>query len=291
MRTFVTIFAMQVLGTGLIYILTDTLHVPRSYRLPVVLALTGAALLATWLVEEKRDVSERERRRSRVFSSLAFAVSVSGILLLTCFSQRPKEATVPSTEVVAKDKAQIAQNQGATTTSPIGPVRVAHEPAKKDTLLDAIDQTPRFSASGTAWVVQMYSGDGGDFPILRAAALEALAAKGNAVTSLVKTSVPVRTNVELFTANPATLNGLKPFCEGLMIGKVEVHAAPSDQFPGMYATHMVADVRLISTTKGVLREFVIEEDGPGFDAGVSRSNAERRLAEKLKKELANSTFR
>lgn len=70
----------------------------------------------------------------------------------------------------------------------------------------------------------------------------------------------MQTNVELFTANPETLIGLRPFCEGLMVGKVDVHTAPSDRFPGMYAMRMAADVKLISTAKGVLREVAIEED-------------------------------
>ena len=55
-------------------------------------------------------------------------------------------------------------------------------------------------------------------------------------------------------------------------------------------THLSVDVKLISTTIGVRREFLLEEDGAGFDSGASRSNGERRLAEKLKTELARFSF-
>jgi len=233
--------------------------------------------------------------RSRIFALLAVVVSVCAILLLSYSRKPPAESiTIPS-KVPDKDTGQTSQGHEAPTI-PAPTFRTTQDATgrtarPKDGLLNSIDSTPRSQNSSPLWVVTMYSDEGDDFSILRATSQQALSANGISITSLTRNSAPIRTNSELFMATAATLETLKPYCDGLIMGKLKVHTVPSDQFGGMFATHLSADVKLISTSNGVRRELVIEEDGGGFDASTSQSNAERRLAEKLKTELAHFSFR
>ena len=271
MRTFVSAFVMPVLGAGLIYILTNQLQVDDRYRIPVVLVLTLAAFLVAWLIEEKREAGEQQRLRSRIFSSLAFVLSVSGILWLTRY-RPPAKSNLASPSIVQNDASGPSKSHEV-QSNPAQPVRHSqgmpnHSAQPRDGLLDSIDKTPRSRNANPAWVVQMYSDEGDDFPILRATAQEALAVKGIATTSRITNSAPAPTNSELFAATPATLVSLKPYCDGLIMGKLKLHTAANDQFSGMYETHLSVDVKLISTTIGVRREFLLEEDGAGLTRGL-----------------------
>jgi hypothetical protein len=109
--------------------------------------------------------------------------------------------------------------------------------------------------------------------------------------SLFRPSTPDSAYDDIFVANVSTLSGLKPFCDGIVVGRVERNTNPSDQFSGMFTCHMSADMKLISVASGLQREFVIEDNGAGFSAEDSESKAEKRLAEKLKIELAEFLFR
>ena len=81
--------------------------------------------------------------------------------------------------------------------------------------------------------------------------------KGIATTSRITNSAPAPTNSELFAATPSNTRLLKPYCDGLIMGKLKLHTAANDQFSGMYETHLSVDVKLISTTIGVRREFLL----------------------------------
>jgi hypothetical protein len=154
-----------------------------------------------------------------------------------------------------------------------------------------INAPPRRSGSQLAWIVLIYGENGRDYPLLRAVAQEALSGNDISTPSLFRSSTPDRVYDEIFVANVSTLSGLKPFCDGVVIGKVKRNTSPSDQFSGMFTSHIDADVKLISLPGGPRREFGVEDNGAGFSAEDSESKAEQRLAEKLRIELAKFSFR
>ena len=236
MRTFVSAFVMPVLGAGLIYILTNQLQVDDRYRIPVVLVLTLAAFLVAWLIEEKREAGEQQRLRSRIFSSLAFVLSVSGILWLTRY-RPPAKSNLASPSIVQND---ASSRQKVTRSKAILPNRfvTAKECQTIQLSRGMACWTRSTRLRGPAMRIPLGRPNvqrrGRRFPILRATAQEALAVKGIATTSRITNSAPAPTNSELFAATPATLVSLKPYCDGLIMGKLKLHTAANDQFSGMY---------------------------------------------------------
>ncbi len=149
-------------------------------------------------------------------------------------------------------------------------------------------RAPRGSEAGNVWSVLMYDKDGNPYPILRSTAQTAMQIAGYKTPAIFQSPLPASTFAELFNADLPTIFQLRHYCAGLVLGMITSATEPDDQYKGLYTTHLRTDVKLISTSERIRREFNLEQDGAGMDADSSRSNAEERLAERLKSEIEKS---
>jgi hypothetical protein len=252
MRLFVERFAIPVLVAGLIGIVTNTLKLPDRIRIPVIVVLGVAAATAALSLERRRgaDKVESDHRRSNALTLLAVAVASGAIALLVHFrNPGDNAATIPH-------EGNASQPPGETIPGP-GPVapkpdldhgsaeNLLRKSPPKSRVLDYISATPWRRGSGPAWAVLMYSEDGHEYPILRATAQQALASNSISTPALFKNSTPPEAYEDVFSADVSTMSELKPYCDGLVLGRLKLNTGPSDQFNGMYTTHLGVDVKLV----------------------------------------------
>jgi hypothetical protein len=57
---------------------------------------------------------------------------------------------------------------------------------------------------------------------------------------------------------------LREYCDGVVLGSIKSATSASDQFKGLYTTHLAADVKLASASDRVQHEFNLDESGAGF---------------------------
>jgi hypothetical protein len=132
----------------------------------------------------------------------------------------------------------------------------------------------------------MFGVDGSEYPVLRARAELVLQNSGSSTPHIFANYIDPDEYKDLFNTDAITVSTLRAYCDGVVLGRIKSITSSSDQFDGLYTTHLTADVKLVSTDTHTQHEFTVEENGAGTSAEESRSKAEERLSEKLKDELS-----
>lgn len=95
---------------------------------------------------------------------------------------------------------------------------------------------------------------------------------------------------EMYDADPMLLRKLAKFCDGIILGMAK-HSVPPAPIPGMYATELVLQVRVLSPSQAVVRrEFQVLERGSGFTKEEAESVAREHVAQSLKSQIAKETL-
>ena len=296
MRLFVERFALTVLATALIYVATQ-LHLPIQIRIFISVGIVIAALLASFFGERKSAEDTRDSRSPRYFLPLSVAVALGTIgLIVYVLTRNCGNNPEPKTQSTTAGLLKSAPNQASQNdASPIAtsqpkaqlPTPAMHAAKQRDLLAEYLS-APSPPHPSSAWPVLMYDRSGQEYSILRASAQAVLREGGKTTPSIFRKSISPDRFSDLFNADGALMARLHPYCDGLVMGLVRSATSPSDQISGMYTTHISADVKQVSTSDGIRQEFNIAENGTGFDAETSQSNAEKRLAQKFKSEFLKS---
>lgn len=288
MRLFVERFAIPVLAAVLMAVVINQLTLSPQVRLPFIGGIIGVAVVIAFLAEERRAKKDGRPRSANILVPMAVMLSLAAIGIVI-YLVKPRAAEnagsmyQPVVQGNPPPRISPTQNTQDGISTP-----AAKQSQARDDLLQYIEVAPRSGGSAASWPVLMYGEDGGTYPVLRASGEAAVRERGSSAPSIFRNSIPSEAYDHLFAADITTLAKLRRFCDGLVLGKVKAVTLPSDQFSGMYTTHLSVDVKLASTSDGLRREFRIDENGAGFNAEDSKSKAEDRLAPKLRIEISKA---
>ena len=296
MRTFVTSFAAPVIAAALVYILLGQLKVGTAYRNFICVGLVLAAWIALWLVEQKKEESEPHQRRTQRFIAAGFSVALLTILLLIFFNRNQQEASeTPST---SRGPAAMATGSpaGAPSNSlkPTQTVELVPDPSpakpeqSDDWLLRSLKTLPKSDKPSLTWVVLVFDSRGEDHPAFRSDLQKALSAKGFATPAILKD--PSKAMIDSWATAPSRLAEIKPYCRGLILAQIDSQTAESDSLSGMITTHLKADVKIVWSASGHMKELFAEADGAGVTTSESHTNAERRAADRIREEIRSIDF-
>ena len=288
MRLFIERFAIPVLAAALMAVVVNQLTLSPQVRLPFIVGIIGVAVLIAFLAEERRAKKDGKPHSANILVPMAVMLSLAAIGIVI-YLVKPRAAEnvgsmhQPEGQRNPPPRVSPTQNTEDGTSTP-----AAKQPQAGDDLFQYIEVAPRSGGSAASWPVLMYGENGDAFPVLRASGEAALQERGKSTPPIFRNPIPSEAYDHLFAADITTLAKLRRFCDGLVLGKVKTVTLPSDQFSGMYTTHLSVDVKLASTSDNLRREFKIDESGAGFDAEDSKSKAEERLAQKLRIEISKA---
>jgi hypothetical protein len=185
---------------------------------------------------------------------------------------------------------KATQAPGGTTHPPIRSNFLPSHSAEDVFLEKYVVQQKTELGRSTPWAVLIGGHDETDFPELNSSASDVLHQKGYRTASIFRPTL-IRDHGldDVYSGDGMLSRKLAPYCAGIVVGKVSSETVKNADLEGIFTTRLSLNVRIISTASASVEgQFRVEENGAGYTQKEAESNAEERLAKKLKDRLLSA---